>query len=203
MVEGDVLGGSFTIKPSGGADTFMQLVTGQISGTFRHGPIFCACLVALLILASMPVKAQQQATQALTITVGSGSGAQQATQALTLTVGSSSGAQQASQALTLTVSAGGPQSAQATFPLVVLHSATLTWQAGTPGANPIAGYNVFRSTRSGGPYSQINSALVSGLTYFDPGLASGTTYYYVIATVDSKGNQSFASPEAAAVVPVP
>jgi len=143
-------------------------------------------LVVLLILASMPVKAQQKATQALTLVVGSGSGAQQA-----------------SQALTLTVSMSGPVSAQAAFPLPVLHSGTVKWQAGTPGANPVAGYNVFRSTKSGGPYSQINSALVTGLTYFDTGLASGTTYYYVITTVDSKGNQSSASPEATAVVPSP
>jgi hypothetical protein len=74
------------------------------------------CLAALLVLAPMPAKAQQQA----------------------------------SQALTLTVSTGGPESAHATFPLTVIHSGTITWQAGTPGANPIAGYNVFRSTKSGG-----------------------------------------------------
>ena len=158
-------------------------------------------LVALLILASMPVKAQQHATQALTLTVGSSSGPQQATQALTLTVGSSSGAQQASQALTLTVSAGAR--AQATFSLTVLHSLIVSWLAGTPGANPIVGYNVFRSNRSRGPYSQINSTPVSGLTYFDPGLTSGTTYYYVVTAVDSEANQSLASPEAAAVVPAP
>jgi len=144
-------------------------------------------LAVFLILASMPVKAQQQATQALTITVGSGSG----------------GAQQASQALTLTVSVDGPESAQATLPLTVLHSGSIMWQAGTPGANPIVGYNVFRSGRSGGPYSQINSALVFGLTYFDPGLASGTTYYYVVTTVDSIGNQSPASPQATVTVPAP
>jgi predicted small integral membrane protein len=126
-------------------------------------------LAVLLVLAPMPVKAQQQA----------------------------------SQALTLTVSTGGPECAQAMIPLTVLHSGTVTWQAGMPGANPIAGYNVFRSTRSGGAYSQINSALVSGLTYFDPGLTSGTIYYYVVATVDSKGNQSSDSAQTTAVVPTP
>jgi hypothetical protein len=144
-------------------------------------------LALLLTLASMPVTAQQQASQALSITVGSGSGAQ-ASQALTLTVGTG---------------AGNPQSAQAAFLLTVLHSGTVMWQAGTPGANPISGYNVFRSLMGGGPYSQVNSVLVPGLTYLDPGLASGTTYYYVITTVDSEGNQSSDSPQATAVIPSP
>jgi hypothetical protein len=113
------------------------------------------------------------------------------------------GAQQASQSLTLTVSTSGTQSAQAALLLTVLHSGTVMWQAGTPGTNPIVGYNVFRSLTSGGPYSQVNSSLVSGLTYLDPGLAAGTTYYYVITTVDSEGNQSSDSPQATAVVPTP
>ena len=43
MVEGDVAGNSFTIKPSSGTDTFTQLVTGQSSDTFQHGTIFYAC----------------------------------------------------------------------------------------------------------------------------------------------------------------
>jgi len=43
MVEGTVPGGSFTIKPSGGTDTFTQLVTAQTSDTFQHATIFYAC----------------------------------------------------------------------------------------------------------------------------------------------------------------
>jgi hypothetical protein len=141
-------------------------------------------LVALLILASLPAKAQQQASQVLTITV------------------SSAGQQQASQALTLTVRTGGPESAQATFSLTVLHSGTLTWEPGLAGANPIAGYNVFRSTTSGGAYMLLNSAPVSTLTYLDPGLASGT-YYYVVAAVDTRGTQGPYSSQVTAVIPAP
>ncbi len=141
-------------------------------------------LVALLILASLPAKAQQQASQALTITV------------------SSAGQQQASQALTLTVSTGGPESARATLSLTVLYSGTLTWQPGSAGANPIAGYNVLRSTTSGGPYTLLNSALVSGQMYLDPGLDSGT-YYYVVAAVDTRGTQGPYSTQVTAVIPAP
>lgn len=43
MVEGDVSGGGFTVKPSGGTDTFTQLVTARTSDTFQHGTIFYAC----------------------------------------------------------------------------------------------------------------------------------------------------------------
>jgi hypothetical protein len=143
-------------------------------------------LAVFLILAPMPVKAQQQATRALTITVGS----------------SSSGGNQATQALTITV--GPPQASQG-FTMTVLHSITLTWQAVTPGAGqfPIIGYNVFRSTMSGQPYSQVNTTPISGLQYIDGGLTSGSTYYYVITSVDSKGNQSPASSQMSATVPVP
>jgi hypothetical protein len=43
MVEGNIPGGSFTVKPSSGTDTFTQLVTAQTSDTFQHGTIFYAC----------------------------------------------------------------------------------------------------------------------------------------------------------------
>lgn len=43
---------------------------------------------------------------------------------------------------------------------------TLNW---TASASTVAGYNIFRSKTTGGPYVQINSALVSGVTSFvDP-----------------------------------
>lgn len=148
-------------------------------------------LFVLLIFASTPLKAQQTATQALTITVGPGPG---------------SGGQQATQALTLIVNPpASPNSAQAMLSMAVLHSITLTWQAVTPGPGqfPTIGYNVFRTTMNGQPYSQVNTAPVSGLQYIDGGLTSGLTYYYVITSVDSKGNQSPASSQTSATVPVP
>jgi hypothetical protein len=49
------------------------------------------------------------------------------------------------------------------------HNAVLTWTAATvpTGGAAIAGYNVYRSKTSGGPYTKINSALVVGVTYTD------------------------------------
>ncbi len=72
------------------------------------------------------------------------------------------------------------------------HGVNLTWQwtQGTGGA--CSGFNVFRGTVSGGPYTQINSAPVAcGATasYLDPasGLINSTTYFYVAATLGAGG----------------
>jgi len=78
------------------------------------------------------------------------------------------------------------------------HSADLTWKAGAKG---IAGYNLYRGTTSGGPYSQINSSLLSTNSYTDSDVADGTTYYYVATEVNNKGDESGYSDQATAVIP--
>jgi fibronectin type 3 domain-containing protein len=80
----------------------------------------------------------------------------------------------------------------------VQHSVTLTWAAST---SSVAGYNVYRGTVTGGPYTKINSSLITGHTYTDSTVVSGTEYYYVATAVDSSGNESVNSNEASAPVP--
>ena len=80
----------------------------------------------------------------------------------------------------------------------VQHSVALTWGAST---STVAGYNVYRSTVSGGSYTKVNGSLVSGLSYTDSTVQSGTTYYYVTTAVDSSGNESVYSNEVPAVIP--
>jgi fibronectin type 3 domain-containing protein len=65
----------------------------------------------------------------------------------------------------------------------------------------VAGYNVYRGTVSGGPYSQINSSLQSGTSYTDDTVAAGETFYYVTTAVDSSGLESDYSNQAEAVIP--
>jgi hypothetical protein len=81
---------------------------------------------------------------------------------------------------------------------IVQHSVALAWNAST---STVAGYNVYRSTVSGGPYTKINPSLVVVLSYTDLTVQSGTTYFYVTTAVDSSGNESIYSNEASASIP--
>jgi Big-like domain-containing protein len=85
------------------------------------------------------------------------------------------------------------------------HSVDLTWGAGSienpvPG-QVVAGYNVYRSSVSGGPYSQLNSSLIPGLTYTDTAVSAGQTWYYVCSTVDNLGDVSAHSNQVSATIP--
>jgi hypothetical protein len=92
-------------------------------------------------------------------------------------------------------SSPGPGSGQ------VAHSVILNWDASsTP---TVVGYNVFRSTQSGGPYTALNTGLVSGLTYTDQTVQPGKTYYYNLTAVDGNGVESQFAGEVSAVIPSP
>jgi hypothetical protein len=80
----------------------------------------------------------------------------------------------------------------------VQHSVSLTWNAST---STVSGYNVYRSTVSGGSYTKINSSLVAALSYSDTTVQNGTTYYYVTTAVDSTGSESTFSNEVSAPIP--
>jgi O-glycosyl hydrolase len=64
------------------------------------------------------------------------------------------------------------------------------------------GYNVYRGTKSGGPYSQVASD-VSSSDYADGGLSPSTTYYYVVTAVDVADNESDDSNQASATTQDP
>jgi hypothetical protein len=81
---------------------------------------------------------------------------------------------------------------------VALHTAALNWVAST---SSVAGYNVYRGGQSGGPYTVIDTSLVTIMNYTDSTVTSGQTYYYVVTAVDASGNESGYSNEAAAIIP--
>ncbi len=82
------------------------------------------------------------------------------------------------------------------------HSVTLTWDASSSAS--VAGYNIFRSTQSGGPYAIVNSSgLVSNLTYTDMSVQAGKTYYYVLTAKGGNGVESPFSGEVPATIPSP
>jgi hypothetical protein len=80
----------------------------------------------------------------------------------------------------------------------------IKWKAALDSnANPVAGYNVYRAATAAGPFSRINTALVTGSVYVDTdsgvGIsgagagAAGGSGYYVVTAVDSGGTESVQS----------
>jgi acid phosphatase type 7 len=78
---------------------------------------------------------------------------------------------------------------------------SLAWSH--PAGSEIDGYNVYRSSTPGGPYTKINGSVVPTVgsdteaTYTDMGVENGTRYYYVVKAVKS-GTESAASNEVSA-----
>jgi hypothetical protein len=79
------------------------------------------------------------------------------------------------------------------------HSVNLSWDT----SSTVVGYNVYRATKTGGPYSKINSVLNAGTAYADSSVQGGQAYYYVTTSVDSSGTQSTYSNEIQAAIPSP
>lgn len=76
------------------------------------------------------------------------------------------------------------------------NSVSLNWSAN--GESDMLGYNVYRSTTTGGQVTKANTSLVTGTSFADSGLNASTTYYYTIKAVDTSYNESAASGEASA-----
>ncbi len=74
----------------------------------------------------------------------------------------------------------------------------LSWDAST--SPDITGYNVYRGTVSGGPYTEIASHVVD-TTYTDTTVAEDKTYYYVTTAVNSTNEQSGYSNQVKVEVP--
>jgi hypothetical protein len=80
----------------------------------------------------------------------------------------------------------------------IQHSVDIAWDAATPAPS---GYNVYRATQSGGPYTKLNPAPLTVLVFTDNTVTSGTTYFYAVTSVAPDGTESGFSAQATAVVP--
>jgi len=82
------------------------------------------------------------------------------------------------------------------------HSVDVTWAAST--STPLQGYNVYRSTVSGGPYTKLSPTLSpTTLLFTDTTPLSGKQYFYVVTALNTSGAESSASSEVAVTIPVP
>jgi Abnormal spindle-like microcephaly-assoc'd, ASPM-SPD-2-Hydin/Cep192 domain 4/HYDIN/CFA65/VesB-like, Ig-like domain len=78
------------------------------------------------------------------------------------------------------------------------HSVALNW---SPTSSSYNGFNVYRGSKSGGPYTRVNSSMVSTSSYTDSSVTSGSTFYYVATEVGTDGVESSYSNEASANIP--
>jgi hypothetical protein len=90
-----------------------------------------------------------------------------------------------------TLSGSGMQSA---------HSVSLSWNQSS---SSVVGYNVYRGTQTGGPYTKVNPSLQAGTIYTDSSVQSGATYFYVVTALDASSQESNFSNETVAVIPTP
>jgi len=80
----------------------------------------------------------------------------------------------------------------------------LQWQAAADGdGNAVDGYNLYRSQSPAGPYVKVNSGLIAATGYQDSLPAAGTTYYYMVSSVDADGDESVMSKMVSAQRAVP
>lgn len=80
------------------------------------------------------------------------------------------------------------------------HSVTLSW---TASSSSVVGYNVYRASQSGGPFTKLDSSLVTGTTFTDDTVQAGQSYYYVTTAVNSNNAESAYSNQASADIPTP
>jgi hypothetical protein len=77
----------------------------------------------------------------------------------------------------------------------------ISWQAAEDGSgNPLAGYNVYRSSTPGGNYIKINTELITDTEFLDSdpggvgassaGGGDGGAFYYGVTSVDDSGDES-------------
>jgi hypothetical protein len=78
------------------------------------------------------------------------------------------------------------------------HMANLSWD---PSPSAVVGYDVYRGTQSGGPYTKLNSSPVAVSRYADSTVRPGQTYFYVVKAVNSKNVRSVPTAEVSAVIP--
>jgi fibronectin type 3 domain-containing protein len=79
------------------------------------------------------------------------------------------------------------------------HNVSLSWD---PSTSTVAGYNIYRGSRSGGPYAQLNSSPQPATSFTDSMVRNGETYFYVTTAIDADSVESAYSNEAEVAIPM-
>jgi fibronectin type 3 domain-containing protein len=81
------------------------------------------------------------------------------------------------------------------------HTIHLHWNAPAQSSEPVAGYNIYRSSDGGKHFKKINKSPSAKPEYDDRAVRRGVTYIYVVKSVDNKGAESGPSNEIRMRVP--
>ncbi|MFL6307459.1 MAG: beta strand repeat-containing protein [Candidatus Sulfotelmatobacter sp.] len=83
----------------------------------------------------------------------------------------------------------------------VTYSISLNWDAPSGSTDPVAGYNVYRSTDGGASFTKLNTSPDTQVDYSDATVQSGASYIYRVTSVDASGVESAPSNEFPLSVP--
>ncbi|HXP07830.1 MAG TPA: choice-of-anchor D domain-containing protein, partial [Acidobacteriaceae bacterium] len=72
----------------------------------------------------------------------------------------------------------------------VTYSISLNWDAPSGSTDPVAGYNVYRSTDGGASFTKLNTSPDTQADYSDTTVQSGASYIYQVTSVDASGVES-------------
>jgi hypothetical protein len=72
----------------------------------------------------------------------------------------------------------------------VTYSISLNWDAPSGSTDPVAAYNVYRSTDGGASFTKLNTSPDTQADYSDTTVQSGASYVYQVTSVDASGVES-------------
>jgi hypothetical protein len=81
------------------------------------------------------------------------------------------------------------------------HEVDLSWDAPGSSTDPVAGYEVYRSSDGGSTYQLVNSSVDTGTTYADTTVQQGLSYDYIVESVDASGVESAPSNMISVTIP--
>jgi hypothetical protein len=81
------------------------------------------------------------------------------------------------------------------------HEIHLRWNAPGSSADPIAGYNIYRSSDGGRTFSRLNSSPDARPDYNDRTVVNGATYIYMVKSVKKNARESGPSNQIRLTVP--
>ncbi len=125
-------------------------------------------------------------------------------QSVTLDVGylpTATGAGTGELTVTSNATAGGTMVIALTGTGALAYQVQIAWDAPTSTADPVEGYNVYRSPTGISAFQLLNSAVNVSTTFTDSTVISGQVYDYVVTSVDGSGVESAPSNTFAATIP--